>query len=130
MPCYNLLENIIPESKPLKEGVQQNLFRWKTLADAHEKAKEAAREAETEADTSAADSTDQTKNSDEASSPTTTTLNGEAKENGSTNPPTPTESTQSSASPNKSLGKQASSSVPVVIVNKVNLSSSLTRSNK
>lgn len=32
VPCYSLLEKLIPESKPLLDGVQRNLERWTEIA--------------------------------------------------------------------------------------------------
>ena len=36
IPCYGLLHRLIPETKPLLDGVQSNLERWKKLAKENE----------------------------------------------------------------------------------------------
>ncbi len=43
IPCYSLLHRLIPETKPLLDGCQTNLERWKKLAkENEEKEKEIA----------------------------------------------------------------------------------------
>lgn len=90
MPCYNLLESLIPESRPLKEGVQQNLERWKGLADEQQAIKDAAA-AELETNEKSA----------------TAAVNGESEQNGTSDPPS------TRISPKKRIQKQDSLSVPV-----------------
>lgn len=36
IPCYGLLYQLIPETKPLLDGCQSNLERWKKLAKENE----------------------------------------------------------------------------------------------
>lgn len=36
IPCYNLLYRLIPETKPLLDGCQSNMERWKQLAKDNE----------------------------------------------------------------------------------------------
>lgn len=36
IPCYSLLHRLIPETKPLLDGCQSNLERWKKLAKENE----------------------------------------------------------------------------------------------
>lgn len=46
VPCYSLLERIIPETKPLLDGVQRNLSRWTDIAAEKKALKEARGEGE------------------------------------------------------------------------------------
>lgn len=95
MPCYNLLESLIPESRPLKEGVQQNLERWKGLADEQQAIKDAA--AELEANEKSA----------------TAALNGESQQNETSDSAPPTATADTKISPKKRIQKQDSLPVPV-----------------
>ena len=36
IPCYGLLHSLIPETKPMLEGCENNLQRWKELAKENE----------------------------------------------------------------------------------------------
>jgi hypothetical protein len=33
LPCYDILNKLIPETGPLLDGCQKNLARWQELAD-------------------------------------------------------------------------------------------------
>ena len=37
IPCYKLLYHLIPETKPLLDGVQTNLSRWRQLKEENER---------------------------------------------------------------------------------------------
>ncbi|ODM93561.1 putative 3',5'-cyclic phosphodiesterase pde-5 [Orchesella cincta] len=108
IPCYTLLESLIPESRPLLDGVQKNLDRWKGLADEQKAIKEAKAAEEAQLEESIKEAA----------------VNGdtEPNEDPNSNTSTPTDSTKSSTS--KSLQKQASLSVPVNQTNIINCSGS------
>jgi hypothetical protein len=57
IPCYGLLYRLIPETKPLLDGCQSNLERWKQLAKENENIHlNGAVETESDGSTSAKDS--------------------------------------------------------------------------
>ena len=40
IPCYDILNTLIPETSPMLEGCQANLTKWKELAEEEKKVKE------------------------------------------------------------------------------------------
>lgn len=123
MPCYSLLESLIPESKPMLEGVQKNLDRWKGLADEQTTLKEkaAADAKESEKDkikvSVTTDSNSSEREKDGSSGTPSTTVNGDAQENGSSLTSSPRSKSRKAAVNNKPLQKQASLTVPVNQIN-------------
>jgi hypothetical protein len=45
LPCYELLANILPQTRPMVEGANANLKRWKEMADEQKELEEKRRKA-------------------------------------------------------------------------------------